>query len=94
MSRANKHMIFAAQKDDLGWIGSFASPGRNVQTVVGRNGRPEIFMTQAEAIAHAGLALCAVLNGSRHPQVFLPKERPTHTRVSGAEADRVFAKFD
>ncbi len=95
MTRAVKHAIIADEVADLGWVGKYVVPGRAVTTVTDRRGQPECFSTRAEALAVAGMCLCAVLNGARERQVFVPRSKPVgETAVSlSAEARRVFSNF-
>lgn len=93
MSISQKHMIFAEEKENVGWIGKFAVPGRPIQAVLDGEGRPEIFPNRHAAMASAGLVLCSVLNGTKVRQVFVPSTRRDAAEPMKIEAARVFARF-
>lgn len=94
MTRAVKHAIFSEEVENLGWIGKYVVPGRSVTTVTDRAGRAELFRSQAEAMAVAGLCLCAALNGARAPQSFVPRRRERSAEAGlSAEARSVFSNF-
>lgn len=85
----DKHAIFAEEFKERGWIAKFKLPGKAVEIIKGRGGEAEYYPSYAEAMAIAGITLCARLNGAKGPQIFIPRRKP----VPQDECAKVFANF-
>ena len=78
--QASRIYLVRSAPDRNGYFGEYSFPGRDVQRVIGNDGRHTIFNTEDEAIAAAGEELCKALNGR-----VKSKDRGRYTRLGGAD---------
>ena len=93
--KIEKHIITAQEQGEHGWVAKYGIPGRGMATIMDDNNRPEYFPSQAEALANAGVCLCAALNGSRRPQAFVTKPLRSGVTLTSAAAhgDKLFVEL-